>query len=308
MILTERAYGMDKRQLQGLMSLDANISAADISNGKSTNTPLVQSGSNALIGVNGALFQKPNIFTMLGYGTSLVDIQNQLNVAQANPSIKKIILNFDSPGGSVTGINELANAIKAIKKPITAYVSGSAASAAFWLAAACDEIICDATAMVGSIGIVGIFQKNNQDTIEIVSSNASNKRPDIETNEGKNILLQTIDDLEAVFISSLIQLRPNLSEENIKALRGGVLIGGNAVNKKFADGVGSLQGLIDGKPAEKPPIMPIESQDKASSGDWAAAFAQASPPIFSAASSENDNKQENADNSGWRLAFSKASS
>ncbi len=62
------------------------------------------------------------------------DFQQALN----NPAISNIILHIDSPGGMVTGVHECAEMIYQArgKKPMTAYVSGMAASAAYWLASA----------------------------------------------------------------------------------------------------------------------------------------------------------------------------
>jgi ClpP class serine protease len=325
MIMTEKAYAMNLNELEGFLALDEKLSAADINQSNSTSKSLVQNGQTAVISINGALFPKPNIFTLLGFGTSLSSIQDQLHEAEKSPSIKKIILNFDSSGGSVTGINELANSIKSIQKSTTAYVTGSAASAAFWLASACDEIVCDATAMVGSIGIVGIFKKNSQDKIEIVSSNAIDKRPDVGTDEGKAVLLKTIDDLESVFISSITQLRPKLSEDKIKALRGGVLIGAKAVNDGFADGIGSLQGLIEGKAIERNPSVSSNAQTVSSNHGWSAAIASVNQGMPQAVNTERNRQikanaplmdkkpvsksvsaQTSASGDGWNKAFSQA--
>lgn len=309
MILSEKVYAMSQQPLEELIDLELKFNALDSNDLSQPSPQLNQSGMSAVIDVTGALFQRPNFFTMLGFGVSLLDVQYQLNEAQANSSIKKIILNFDSPGGSVVGINELANIIKETKKPVTAYVRGSATSAAFWLAAACDQIICDDTAMLGSIGVVGCFKKNSESTIEIVSSHAPNKRPDVESIEGKRILLQTINDIESVFIASLIRLRPSLSEDNIKSLKGGVLIGVNAVNHGFADGVGSLQGVIDGKPVQKQMEHQQAPGTKAIDNGWNASFLQASKSILPTKKAPTIKKTETIDskgNDGWALALSRA--
>jgi len=84
-------------------------------------------------------------------------------VAQAvnDPQVKAVILDFDSPGGVVTGVPEAFARIFAMrgKKPLLAQVSGSCGSAAYWLAAACDEISATPTALVGSIGCYQVHEE-----------------------------------------------------------------------------------------------------------------------------------------------------
>nr|WP_305908476.1 S49 family peptidase [Methylomarinum sp. Ch1-1]MDP4521312.1 S49 family peptidase [Methylomarinum sp. Ch1-1] len=224
--------------------------------------------AQAIIQVDGVLFPKSNILTFFGFGTALSDIQALMTQAASDPQVKKIVLNFSSPGGSVTGVNELANAIKAMNKPTVAYVSGMAASAAYWLAAACDEIVIDATATLGSIGVVGIYSAKSKREIEIVSSNAPHKRPDLETDAGRSVAQSHVDALESVFVSALSQLRPSLSQDRIKALGGDVRVGANAVQAGLADGLGSLQGIMQGQQASKPALSALADDEIQAAHGW----------------------------------------
>jgi signal peptide peptidase SppA len=65
------------------------------------------------------------------------------------------VFDVDSPGGTVTGVPELAAEIFAArgKKPIVAVANGMAASAAIWLATAADQVVCIPSGEVGSIGV-----------------------------------------------------------------------------------------------------------------------------------------------------------
>jgi ClpP class serine protease len=73
----------------------------------------------------------------------------------ASEKISTIIMDTDSPGGSVAGTQTFADAIKASSKKTIAYINeGMAASAAYWLASSCDEIyVAKKTDAVGSIGV-----------------------------------------------------------------------------------------------------------------------------------------------------------
>lgn len=200
----------------------------------------------AIINVAGIIFPKANIFTLFGFGVAIDSLAEQLTEAEKNPAVKKIIFNFDSPGGNISGINEFSNQISAANKKTTAYVSGTAASAAYWLAAACNEIVTDATAVLGSIGVVAAMRSPGGDVIEIVSTNASDKRPDPTTDWGKSTIRATLNELEAVFHQSVSMHRPALTIEAMKSLRGGVRVGANAVSIHLADRVGSQQGVVYG--------------------------------------------------------------
>jgi len=140
-------------------------------------------------------------------------------------------------------INEFANQVADFGKPIVTYVVGQAASAAYWIASASDQIILDSTAMVGSIGVVAGFASSDNKNIEIVSSNAPDKRPDMATEEGRGVIQAVVDDMEAVFINAVVDFR-SMDRETVTALRGGVVIGAKAVERGFADQVGNLESTI----------------------------------------------------------------
>lgn len=74
---------------------------------------------------------------------------------ESSEAVSAIVLHIDSPGGTVVGTEELSDVIRACSKPVVAFVSDLAGSAAYWLAAGCCEIIANnSTARVGSIGVV----------------------------------------------------------------------------------------------------------------------------------------------------------
>jgi len=109
------------------------------------------SGLTAVIPVHGALMkandEECGILGMSGMRQMVLD-------AQANPNVDSIIIDIDSPGGSVDGTFELADAIYESTKPVYAYVNGLAASAGYAIASAAQGGIyaSHATAEIGSIG------------------------------------------------------------------------------------------------------------------------------------------------------------
>jgi ClpP class serine protease len=90
-------------------------------------------------------------------GTSTEMLTAAINAAVDDPTVRSIVLDVDSPGGSVFGVLEVADAIYQAreKKPIAAVANATAASAAYWIASAAHEIFVTPSGMVGSIGVFG---------------------------------------------------------------------------------------------------------------------------------------------------------
>lgn len=83
-------------------------------------------------------------------------ILKQIEEASKNSNIKGVLLNVDSPGGSVPPSIEIAYAIKALeaKKPVVAYASGVMASGSYYASIYADTIIANPGSIVGSIGVI----------------------------------------------------------------------------------------------------------------------------------------------------------
>jgi signal peptide peptidase SppA len=77
-----------------------------------------------------------------------------LAAVDAMDDVDTVILHIDSPGGQVVGLEEIAADIADLRatKRVVAYTDLQMASAAYWIACACDEITASPSAIVGSIG------------------------------------------------------------------------------------------------------------------------------------------------------------
>lgn len=120
-----------------------------------------QAGGIAVIPVYGTITQRGGgIFDMFFGGTSAEGLTTDIRSAMADESVQSIVLDVDSPGGSVGGIQEAFDAIMSMrgKKPITAVANSLMASAAYWLASAADTIIASPSAQVGSIGVFTVHE------------------------------------------------------------------------------------------------------------------------------------------------------
>lgn len=115
-------------------------------------------GVIALLPLHGVISNRANLMGYISGGTSSEQFGRMFDAAVADPQVNAIVLDVNSPGGHVSGTEELSAAIFAARgtKPIVAHVNPNAASAAYWIATAADEVVMMPTASVGSIGVLGV--------------------------------------------------------------------------------------------------------------------------------------------------------
>ena len=112
-----------------------------------------RAGAIAVIPVYGAIVQRASQIDICEGGTSTQQISNALAEAMADDSVAQVLLDIDSPGGSVYGVQELAAEIMSAKKPVIGFANSLAASAGYWIGAACSEFHMTPGGEVGSIGV-----------------------------------------------------------------------------------------------------------------------------------------------------------
>jgi signal peptide peptidase SppA len=81
------------------------------------------------------------------------EISEALDAFAASPDVEKVALQISSPGGTVTGVEELANKVRNLQKPSMAYTDSEMASAAYWIGSATDRVVASPSSTVGSIGV-----------------------------------------------------------------------------------------------------------------------------------------------------------
>ena len=93
--------------------------------------------------------------TDLTYGYTL---QEDLAELAEDDSVDGIILEINSPGGTIFGSKAIADGVAAYRdatgKPVVAYVSGISASGGMYAMAGADEIYADHGTLIGSIGVI----------------------------------------------------------------------------------------------------------------------------------------------------------
>lgn len=117
----------------------------------------VSSGGIAVLPLYGVVTQRGNMVDdVSGPGSvSTQQFASALRHALADDTVSQILIDIDSPGGSVYGVSELADEITSARaqKPVVAIANSLAASAAYWIGCAASEFYVSPSGEVGSIGV-----------------------------------------------------------------------------------------------------------------------------------------------------------
>lgn len=115
----------------------------------------------AVIPVMGIIGHRMNSFDAISGGTSTEALSVAFRQALSDPAVGAIVLDVDSPGGQIFGVQELADVIFDARgrKPIVAAANALAGSAAYWIASQADELTLTPSGQVGSIGVLAIHEE-----------------------------------------------------------------------------------------------------------------------------------------------------
>jgi signal peptide peptidase SppA len=119
-------------------------------------------GAIGILPLRGIIGNRMNLLGNIsgGGGASCEQFGAMFRAAQSDDQVKAIVVDVDSPGGNASGPDELSAEIFKARgdKPIIAHVNATAASAAYWIASAADEIVVTPSGGVGSIGVFAVHE------------------------------------------------------------------------------------------------------------------------------------------------------
>jgi protease-4 len=194
------------------------------------------------------------------------DITGKIKLANEDSNIKAIIVEVDSPGGSIVGGEEIDSAVKNSDKPVIALIRDLGASASLWAISSADRIYASENSTIGSIGVTGSFmsnaKKNEKDgiTYEALSSGKfkDSGSPDKElTTEERALILRDINLAFNNFVKA-ISLNRNIDIEKVKSVAdGSTFLGNKAKELGLIDEIGGLpevEQYLEETTGEKPDI------------------------------------------------------
>lgn len=212
-----------------------------------------------------------------GYFDSYESILERFEGALCDDDVKGIILDIDSPGGEVNGLQETVRKMVALKrqygKPVCTYVDEECYSAAYALACAADDIYLPESGGCGSVGVLATLCDRTQATrdaglrIEVIRSGTrkAEGHPDIPLSDSVIGRVQKRVDQLAKQFFKLVNKTRGVSMKDLKSLQGATVFGQKAVDvglatavMNFDQTVALLEEFLD--------ISPVSNQIEGSEG------------------------------------------
>lgn len=207
----------------------------------------------AVIQMTGAMMKARSKFG----GISTVDTRRYIRAALTDPEVGALLLAIDSPGGTVSGTQALADEIRAADrlKPIVAHIEDLGASAGFWAASQARRVTANRSALVGSLGTYGVIEDTSKRaqadgvTVHVISTGAQKGAfvDGAPITPAQLAAYQTlIDDLNGLFMRAVQEGRRLTSEQTSTLFDGRVHIAEKALALGLIDSILSFdQALTD---------------------------------------------------------------
>ncbi len=210
----------------------------------------------AIIPISGPISQRRSFFSSLFGGADFNALTAAMMEALVSNQVKAILLDIDSPGGTVAGSEAFADMVYEGRKekPIVAYANGMMASAAYWIGSGASKTLVQKTSQVGSIGIMMIHNDwSGQDaemgvTRTVLSAGkykALGNNAEPLTDLAKDTFQAEIDYVYTLFVDAVSR---NLGVDPEAVLAdmadGRTFIGQQAIDAGLVDGLGAFDDAL----------------------------------------------------------------
>ncbi|GGO16095.1 hypothetical protein GCM10007972_24750 [Iodidimonas muriae] len=224
----------------------------------------------AVVPVVGLLVTRGDLITaflgIMDYG----EVAGAVEAAFADPSVRAVLLEVDSPGGEVGGLFDLVDRIAALRgaagKPLWAVASEAALSAAYAIASAADRLYVTRTAEVGSVGVVAVHVDESgadaQAGLKWTLIHAGAKKVDGNahaplSDRALSDIQADVDALHAELVA-LVAANRGMTPEAVRATEAAIFRGRRGIEAGFADLLGTVDvALADLAATLDPPPQPM---------------------------------------------------
>ena len=208
----------------------------------------------AVVRVCGVLVQRGSWLDAACGLTSYESVSAAFEEAMSRPEVGGILLEIDSPGGEVAGLQALGERIRLARgvKPVWAVANEAAFSAAYWLASAAERVWLPATAGVGSIGVLCVHVDQSAwesgQGLRVTEIHAGSRKVDGSphrplSEDARGTIQAEVDRLYGIFCEAVARHR-GLTVEAVRGTEAGCFFGGDAVSAGLADGVMSWDEVV----------------------------------------------------------------
>lgn len=214
----------------------------------------VPAGNVAVIPIHGVILTSGSAF-----GTQVVTADEMvilLEKARKDRTIKAVILEINSPGGSPVASDEIGQAVqelRAANKTVVAWIREVGASGGYWIAANTDHIVANRMSITGSIGVTGSYfgfeefiDEHNITYRRLVSG----EKKDIGSpfrdmsEEERKFIEEKLDSIHWFFVDEVARNR-NIPFEDVEALATGeYFLGFEALEAGLIDELGGYDEAI----------------------------------------------------------------
>ena len=236
-----------------------NISSSDVAAvvGAARGGGAVAAGGGVMvIPVVGTITPRADLMSEWSGGTTTRGVALALRQALADPEVGSIVLDIDSPGGNVYGVEEVAAEIYSARnsKPIVAVANSLMASAAYWIGAAASEVWVAPSGEAGSIGVLAAHEDVSAALeaqgvrVNLISAG----KYKVEGNpyeplgdEARGAIQKRVDEYYAAFTTAVARYRGATPEAVRDGFGEGRVVGAReAVKVGLADRVGTLDQAV----------------------------------------------------------------
>jgi protease-4 len=214
----------------------------------------------AMIDIDGVISEQSEVRDFLEPSPEgmVARVREQLDHARDDATVRALLLRINSPGGTVTGSDIIHQELLRFKRdrgiPVVAHFMGVAASGAYYIAMAADEVVAQPTTVTGSIGVIfvgvnvsGLMQKLGVADQTLTAGDQKDAgswlRP---MKPAERAHLQAVlDDMHARFKQIVLAGRPQLDAKRVDALADGrIFSAGQALDNGLIDGLGDLEQAV----------------------------------------------------------------
>ena len=208
----------------------------------------------AVIPIIGSMSHRATGIEAMSGMTSYATLQKQFDAAFNDPNVGSILMDIDSPGGSVAGAFDFRDYLMSKKgtKPVYALARDAMCSAAYLIGSTADKVYATQTARVGSIGVVamhtdasGKMEKDGIKPTFISAGKFKTAGNPYEKLEGEKLkyLQDSVDESYDMFINAVADAR-GIDKKVIRDTEARVYGGKKAVEIGLADGIRTYESVL----------------------------------------------------------------
>lgn len=260
---TEAAYA---QAVQAAEKISARWGSFDDDDEDDDNSlPYRMAGSTAIVSVKGPMLNVdlPDWLVEAFGLTTYPSLQRQFAALLADEAVENVVLDVNSGGGHVSGLNETVQLLRqlAAAKPVETYAGDMMTSAAYWLGSVGKRITASDMSTVGSIGVIavhlskkGAYEANGYKPTVMRAGEKKHLGHELEdfTPEAQAEMQKSLDFYHGKFKAAVAENRKlplPLLDGDIGS--GAVFYGEEAVQAGLVDRIGTFSDVLAGlKPAD----------------------------------------------------------